>query len=122
MTEYRFEREARTPYSESYTIDDGEHSLGRLDVHFTSSVAYATLAVHRSLDDDAVQELIGEVDERIVSSADPFREDLIVTVWRGEELGVFADDEDDADEDDSSDETADEAGGAPAGGNGDGRD
>ncbi|MCH6553770.1 MAG: hypothetical protein IH793_06380, partial [Acidobacteria bacterium] len=54
---YRFVREARTPHSESYAIEDPEHSIGRVDLHFTSAVTYATLAVHRSLDDDAVQRL-----------------------------------------------------------------
>ena len=99
MTDYNFEREARTPYSEVYTIDDGEHSLGRVDVHYTSSATYATLAVHTSLSESQVQELLSEIDERIVSSADPYREDLVVTVWRGEELGVFADDTDYEDDD-----------------------
>jgi len=100
VAEYRFEREARTAHSEAYSIDDGEHSLGRVDLHFTSSATYATLAVHQSLGDDAVQELVAEIDERLVMSADPYREDLIVTVWRGEEVGTFADDDDDDDFDD----------------------
>lgn len=100
MTDYNFEREARTPFSEVYTIDDGEHSLGRVDVHYTSSATYATLAVHTSLSESQVQELLSEIDERIVSSADPYREDLVVTVWRGEELGVFADDTDYEDDED----------------------
>jgi hypothetical protein len=98
VAEYRFEREARTPHSEAYSIDDGEHSLGRVDLHFTASATYATLAVHQSLGDEVVQELLAEIDERLVMSADPYREDLIVTVWRGEEVGTFAD-EDDEDED-----------------------
>jgi hypothetical protein len=98
---YRFEREARTPYSESYAIESDEHSLGRVDLHFTSSVAYATLAVHDSLDEEAVQRLIAEIDERLVTSADPYREDFIVTVWRGREVGTFAD-EPDFDDDDAS--------------------
>jgi hypothetical protein len=106
MADYHFEREARTPYSEVYTIDDGTHSLGRVDVHYTASATYATLAIHQSLDDERMQELLAAIDEEIVSSADPYREDLIVTVWRGEEVGVFADesgfddDDDDADEED----------------------
>jgi hypothetical protein len=100
MTEYRFEREARTPHSEIFTIDDGEHSLGRVDIHYTSSATYATLAVHQALEEDGVQALITAIDERIVSTADPYREDFIVTVWRGEEFGVFADETDFEDEED----------------------
>ena len=112
VTEYRFIREARTAYSEAYAIEDGEHSLGRVDVHYTTSVAYATLAVHHSLDDEAVQALIAAIDARIVSSADPHREDFIVTVWKGEEAGTYADDSDFAesdyeDEDDEGDEDDD---------------
>jgi hypothetical protein len=106
MATYHFEREARTPYSEAYSINDGEHSLGRVDLHYTSSATYATLAVHTSIGNEALQELLGAIDERLVSSADPYREDLVVTVWRGEEVGVFADDSeyDDDDYDDDEDD------------------
>jgi len=106
MPNYRFEREGRTPHSESYSIEDDEHSLGRVDLHFTSSVTYGTLSVHTSLDDEAMQELIAVIDDRLVSSADPYRENFIVTVWRGEEVGVYADDPEFDDED-----IADEIGG-----------
>ncbi|MDP6606244.1 MAG: hypothetical protein QF664_08325 [Dehalococcoidia bacterium] len=105
--EYRFEREARTPHSEAYAIENSEHSLGRIDLHFTNSVTYATLAVHESLDEEAVQRLIAEIDDRLVSSADPYREDFIVTVWRGQEAGTYADEPDfDDDDDDDDGETA----------------
>jgi hypothetical protein len=99
MSDFHFEREARTPYSEAYTIDDGTHSLGRVDVHFTASATYATLAIHTSVDDERMQALLAAIDEEIVSTADPYREDLVVTVWRGEEVGVFADDSDFDEED-----------------------
>lgn len=116
MPDFRFEREARTPYSEQWTIESADASVGRLDVHFTSSVAFATLAVHTSIDDEAVQDLIAQIDDRIVMTADPYREDFVVTVWRGEQAGVFAedgagDDEDldaDADADADDDEDGDE--------------
>ena len=111
MADYRFSREARTPHSEVYAIDDGEHALGRVDLHYTGSAAHATLVVHAALGDDAVQDLIEAIDEQIVASADPYREDLVVTVWRGEEMGVFADDDGSADDDegDEGDGDADEA-------------
>ena len=48
-----------------------------------------------------MQRLIAEIDERLVTSADPYREDFIVTVWRGREVGTFAD-EPDFDDDDAS--------------------
>jgi len=108
VTDYRFEREARTPYSEVYTIDDGEHSLGRVDIHYTGSATYATLAVHQTLDEDGVQALIAAIDERIVSTADPYREDFVVTVWRGEEFGVFADESDFDEEDEDAEDDEDD--------------
>ena len=100
MADYHFEREARTPYSEVYTINDGEHSLGRVDMHYTASATHATLNIHQSLNDEQMHDLLAAIDEEIVSTADPYREDLIVTVWRGEEVGVFADD-DQFDDDDA---------------------
>jgi len=114
MTDYRFAREARTPYSEVYAIDDGQHSLGRVDVHYTASATHATLVVHTSLSEEMLQGLLEELDEQIVSSADPYREDLVVTVWRGEEVGVFAD-EGSLDDDDEDDEDDDQSGESPAG-------
>lgn len=108
MATYRFEREARTPYSESYSIEDTDHSLGRVELHFTSSVTFGTLMVHESVADEEIQDLIGEIDEQLVMTADPYREDLVVTVWRGEEVGVFADDSDDEDEDDDEEDFEDD--------------
>ena len=100
MGEYSFEREARTPYSEVFTIesDDGAE-VGRVDLHFTASISYATLCVSESLTEDDVQDLIGQIDERLVMTSDPYREDFIVTVWTGRETGVYSDEGEDEDED-----------------------
>jgi hypothetical protein len=91
-TRWRFERESRTPHSEQWAIETEEYSVGRVDLHFTSSAVYATLALHRSVGEEAIEELIGEIDERLVLSADPERSDFIVTVWRGESYGTFSED------------------------------
>ena len=102
MAEYSFEREARTPYSEVFTIetDDGS-DVGRVDLHYTPSITYATLCVGEALTEDDIQELIGQIDERLVMTSDPYREDFIVTVWTGRETGVYSDEGDDeADEED----------------------
>ncbi|MYI83582.1 MAG: hypothetical protein F4056_10020 [Chloroflexi bacterium] len=101
MAEFRFTREARTPHSESYRVDDGEHAIARADIHLTAASAHATLVIHQSVSDDTLHDLLEALDDEIVSTADPYREDLIVTVWRGEEVGVFADDSDDDEEDES---------------------
>ena len=99
MSEYSFEREARTPYSEVFTIesDDGT-DVGRVDLHYTPSITYATLCISEGLTEEDVQELIGQIDERLVMTSDPYREDFIVTVWTGRETGVYSDEGDDEDE------------------------
>ncbi|MPZ22212.1 MAG: hypothetical protein GEU28_01400 [Dehalococcoidia bacterium] len=93
MTDYRFEREARTAYSEIYTIWDGDRSAGRVDVHFTPASVYATLCVSEGAEEEAIQEMIGAVDDELVMTADPYREDLVVTVWSGKEAGVYSDED-----------------------------
>ena len=100
MAEYQFERESRTPHSETYTIEDaGGDAIGRVDLHFTAStMAYATLCVPVDFDEAEIQDLIGEIDERLVLSNDPYRDDFVVTVWRGTQAGVYSEEDDDEDD------------------------
>jgi hypothetical protein len=99
MPEFHFERESRTPYSEAWTVEDGGDPVGRVDLHFTASgTVYATLCVPPEFDDDDLQDLIAEVDEGLVLTTDPYRDDFVVTVWRGENAGVYSEEEDDEDE------------------------
>ncbi|MBI2724402.1 MAG: hypothetical protein HYX50_04995 [Chloroflexi bacterium] len=105
MSDYTFERESRTPHSEGYTIEADGDVIGRVDVHFTpAGIVYATICVPTDFDEDEVQDLIGEVDERLVLSTDPYRDDLVVTVWRGTLAGVYSEDEEDEDEDEEVEE------------------
>jgi hypothetical protein len=100
MSDYTFERESRTPYSESYSIEESGEPVGRVDLHFTpSSMVHATLCVPEDFDDDDIQDLIGEIDERLVLSTDVYRDDFVVTVWRGAAAGVYSE-ETDVEEDD----------------------
>ena len=97
---YHFEREARTPYSEIFIIqNEAGDDTGRVDLHFTPSVTYATLCIPDALSEDDIQELIAQIDERLVMTTDPYREDLVVTVWTGREAGVYSDEDMDDDED-----------------------
>ena len=106
---YRFEREARTPYSEIFIIEnEGGEDAGRVDLHFTPSVAYATLCIAEGTSEDDIQELIAQIDERLVMTTDPYREDLVVTVWTGREAGVYSDEDADADEELDLDEDGEE--------------
>jgi hypothetical protein len=94
MPDWRFQREARTPHSEQWAIETEQYSIGRVDLHFTSSRTFGTIALHHSVAEEDIEELIAEVDERLVLTADPDREDFVVTVWRGESYGTFSEDTD----------------------------
>jgi hypothetical protein len=98
MPDFNFERESRTPSSECYIIEMGDEEIGRVDLHFTPSVSYGTLAVLEKLTEEEIRTLISEIDERLVLTNDPFREDFMVTVWTGREYGNYSD-EDFEDED-----------------------
>lgn len=105
MATYNFERETRTPQSETFVIESEGDEVGRIDLHYSGSTCYGTLCVPSEFDDDTIETLIGEIDERLVMSWEPLRDDFIVTVWAGREVGVFSetgddDDDDDDDEDD----------------------
>jgi hypothetical protein len=90
---FQYERESRTPYSECYLVENEDGSAGRLDLHYTPSVVYATLCVPAGWTDDDIQDLIADVDDKLVRTADPFRDDFVVTVWNGSEVGVYSDEE-----------------------------
>ncbi len=104
MSGYHFERECRTPHSESYIIEQDDDEVGRVDIHYTPSVAYATLCVIERLTDEDVRELIGEVDERLVLTTDPFREDFVITVWAGREGAVYSDEDFEGEEEEEEEE------------------
>ncbi len=93
MAEYRFERECRTPHSEAYLVVTNDERVGRVDIHFTQSITYATLCVGGNITADEIQDLIDIIDEELVMSADVARDDFIVTVYQGREVGVFSDEE-----------------------------
>jgi hypothetical protein len=95
-----FEREVRTPHSESYTVLEDGGIVGRIDLHYQGSNVYGTLCTTADANEERIQFLIDAADEQLVTTADPYREDFIVTVWKGSPAGVYSDDEDgDEDED-----------------------
>ncbi|MCH7698842.1 MAG: hypothetical protein IH865_07890 [Chloroflexi bacterium] len=101
MARFQFERESRTSYSESYSILIEQNEIGRVDVHFGEEIATATLCVPEDFSESDVQELIGAVDERLVMTARPFREDFVCTVWLGRHAGVYSEEMEEADGGDS---------------------
>ncbi len=110
VSDYQFERESRTPFSEAYTVEAGGDVVARADIHFTpSGIVYATLCVPQDFDEEDIQDLIGEIDERLVLSTDAYRDDFVVTVWRGVQAGVYSEEDDEADEDEEADEEGEDA-------------
>ena len=90
MADYYFERECRTPQSEAYNILEGEIAVGRLDLHFAATIVHATLCVNESLTQEQIQELIETIDEELVDSVGITRQEIIVHVHQGQDLGVFS--------------------------------
>lgn len=91
MAEFRFERQCRTPYSEAYIIVDGEERVGRIDLHFAHTAVEAALCVLGDFPADGVQDLIDTIDEELVLPAGAPRDDFIVTVFQGQEVGIYSD-------------------------------
>jgi hypothetical protein len=104
MPDYKFERDFRTPFSESYIIEVDEDEIGRIDLHYTNTAIYGTLSVVESLTEEQIRGLIRDIDDRLVVTADPFREDFMVTVWTGREYGNYSDEDFEDDEPDEDDD------------------
>ena len=90
---YYFERECRTVSSEAYNVLEDEVPVGRLDLHFASNIVHATLCVAESLTQEAVKELIETVDDELLDAVGVARDEFIVHVHQGRDLGVFSDHE-----------------------------
>ncbi len=103
MEAVRFERAVRTETSEVFAIYGGARRLGRVDIHYGRSEVTGTLLLEVDLTDDEVQQLIDQLDEELVQTHDPEREDFLVTVFKAEELGFYSD-EFESDEESDSDE------------------
>jgi hypothetical protein len=107
VADYRFERQCRTPYSEAYLVLENDDRVGRVDLHFTQSVVYATLAIERELEEDELADLIELIDEDLVISAEVPRDDFVVAVYQGREVGVYSDEMFEEEEEDEEDEDDD---------------
>ena len=91
MEDIRFDRICRTTRSEAYLVSQGEEPIARVDLHFTHSVVYGVLIVERELDEAQISELVGKIDDDLVWTADLPRDDFVVSVYQGRELGMYSD-------------------------------
>ena len=90
MGKFYFERECRTSFSECYTVLREEDALGRIDIHFADTVVHATLSIAENLTTEEIQDLVDTVDEELVDSVGINRQEVIVHVHQGRDLGVFS--------------------------------
>lgn len=89
MAGFYFQREARTPSSECYTVLEESSNVGRLDIHYADQIIHATLNVDESLTQERIQELIDLMDGEILDAVGIVRQELIIHVHQGRDLGVF---------------------------------
>ncbi len=96
MDDIHFERHFRTPYSEGYYIMQGSNlqsnnRLGTVDIHFTTTAVHGTLILERELEEADLTKLIEQIDEDLVLSADMPRDDFLVSVYVGKDVGFYSD-------------------------------
>lgn len=91
MEDVRFDRQFRTPSSEGYHLMLADSRLGSVDLHFTSTTVHCTLVLERELDTASLARVIEQIDEDLVLSADVPRDDLLVSVYQGSEIGFYND-------------------------------
>lgn len=92
MGEFSFERDCRTPYSESFVIvGENDRMLARVELHYMSSVVHGTLCITDEVGPEGTRELVRAIDEEIVATAGVPRQELIIHVFQGREIGVIGD-------------------------------
>jgi hypothetical protein len=96
MEDIHFERHFRTPSSEGYYIMEGSSlqsnsRLGTVDIHFTTTTVHGTLILERELEEADLTKLIEQIDEDLVLSAEVPREDFLVSVYVGRDVGFYSD-------------------------------
>ena len=91
MENLRFDRHFRTASSEGYHVMREGERIATLDLHFTLADVRCTLILEKPMEREEIARLIERVDEDLVLSADVPREDLLVNVYQGSEVGFFSD-------------------------------
>ena len=77
----------------------GNSRVGSVDIHFTTTTVHGTLILERELEESEVAKLVEQIDEDLVWSADMARDDFLVSVYVGKDIGFYSDDYFDEDED-----------------------
>ena len=90
MARYIFERECRTPFSECYTVVDDDEPVGRVDIHFAEVMIHSAVSIGESLTNDDIQDLIDAIDRELLDAIGIVKQELVVHVHQGRDLGVFS--------------------------------
>ena len=91
MDDVHFDRLCRTTHSEAYLISHGPEVIGRVDLHFTADVVFGLLVVEQAVSQDDITSLVELVDDELASTAESPRDDFLVTVYQGAQVGIFSD-------------------------------
>lgn len=86
-----YHRQSRTPSSEQYQLMHGQERLGHLDLHFGAAEVFGTLVLDQELSEEDTSQLIEQIDEDLVLSGEVAREDFLIRVYVGREIGLFSD-------------------------------
>ena len=91
-SKFKLSRLVRTASSEIYVIWDGDSRVGQIHLHYAHDTIHAALLLEVDLTVAEEEDLLEAIDEDIVSSYLPSfeREDLLVTVFRAEEISSFS--------------------------------
>ena len=73
------------------TNPQNNNRLGTVDIHFTTTAVHGTLILERELEEADLTKLIEQIDEDLVLSADMPRDDFLVSVYVGKDVGFYSD-------------------------------
>ena len=62
-----------------------------MDLHYTETIVCGTLVVEQDLVEDDILDLTEQIDDELVMSANVQRDDFVVSVFRGQEVGTYSD-------------------------------
>ena len=89
---FKLSRLVRSVSSEIYVIWEGERRVGQLHIHYAHYTIHVTIIFEIDVSLSEEEELLAIIDDDIVSSYLPSfeREEMLVTVFRGEETSSFS--------------------------------
>ena len=91
-TSFKLSRLVRTAASEVYIVWEDDRRVGQVQLHYAHDTIHVTIILEVDLEVAEEERLLGQIDEDIVSSYLPSfeREDMLVTVFRGQEVQSFS--------------------------------